>query len=414
MGMLSNGGVHSHIKHQFALLQAAADAGIGDRTYIHIFLDGRDTSPDDADSFVGQLEKYAKIVGAGIIETIVGRHYSMDRAQNWDRIEDAYNLLTQGKGKKFDNWKDAMRDAFASGDKRSYEIATPRITTGDVPFRPIASNDAVVFYNYRSDRARQLTAAFADPHFSEFKTQQLKNLVFVTMTSYDREVPTNVMFEDKEIKNTLGEVIADHNLTQLRIAESEKFAHVTYFFNGGREKPYKGETDVKIPSLKTKDFSKHPEMSAKEITDKVVHAIEKDAYDVIVMNYANPDMVAHTGKFKPTIQAVEVVDEQLGRVVEAALAKGGGVLITCDHGNAESCINQITHEVSTDHNNNPVPVIYVGPGNKQEQPKDEGTLKQILSTPIGFLADVAPTTLEILGIKKPKEMTAQSLLKSLV
>ena len=413
MGMLSNGGVHSHINHQFALLEAAAEAGIGDRTFIHIFLDGRDTSPDDADNFVGQLEKVIKKTGAGNIQTLIGRHYAMDRAENWDRIEEAYNLLVHGKGKAYADWKEAMKAAFASGDKKDFEVAPPMIATGDTPMRTINDGDAVVFYNYRSDRARELTAAFADPHFKEFSTKKFKDLVFVTMAEYDKNVPTEVMFADEEIKNPLGEVFADHNLTQLRIAESEKFAHVTYFFNGGREKPYKGETDVKIPSVKTKDFSKHPEMSAKEITDRVVKEIEKESFDVIVINYANPDMVGHTGKFKPTIAAVECVDEQIGRVVEAALTKGGGVLITCDHGNAESCINQMTHEASTDHNNNPVPVIYIGPDNKAKEPKSDSELQAVLSTPIGFLADVAPTALDILGIKKPKEMTAQSLLSSL-
>ncbi len=413
MGMLSNGGIHSHINHQFALLKAAAEAGIGDRTYIHVFLDGRDSSPDDAGNFVGQVEEEAKKTGAGKVETLVGRYYAMDRAENWDRIQEAYDLLTQGKGQAFPNWQEAMKAAFVNGEKKSFETAPPMTVTGDAPIRTIQDGDAVIFYNYRSDRARQITAAFVDPAFDKFPVTKFQNLVFATMASYDEALPTDVMFPDEGIANPLGEVFANNGLKQLRIAESEKFAHVTYFFNGGREAPYEGETDVKIPSVQTKDFSEHPEMSAKEITDRVLQELESDAYDVIVMNYANPDMVGHTSKFDPTVQAVECVDEQIGRVVDAALAKGGAVLITCDHGNAEIVINHLTHEKTTDHTNNPVPVIYIGPNNKQDPPKDEAVMQQILATPIGFLADVAPTALEILGLPKPPEMSAQSLLSSL-
>lgn len=217
----------------------------------------------------------------------------------------------------------------------------------------------------------------------------------------------------QQSKTSLGEIFSDHKLTQLRIAESEKFAHVTYFFNGGREKPYDGETDVKIPSENTKDFSKYPEMKAKEITDRVLKEIEHDTYDVIVMNYANADMIGHTGKFDPTVKAIEFIDEQVGRVVDAVLAKDGAVLLTCDHGNAEAVINHMTHEPSTDHTNNPVPLMYISNQTKQDPAKDDAALQQILATPVGFLADVAPTALDILGLPKPKEMTAQSLLSSL-
>lgn len=413
MGMLSSGGVHSHINHQFALLKAAADAGIGERTYIHVFLDGRDSSPDEAGNFVQQLEKEIKKTGAGTIETLVGRYYAMDRADNWDRTAQAYDMLTKGSGEEFGSWKDAVKSIFKKNDKKALENAAPMVIQHDSPFRAIQDHDAVIFYNYRSDRARQLTATFTDPHFSKFPVTKFKHLVFATMANYDEDLPTEVFFRDENIEHPLGELFADHGLTQLRIAESEKFAHVTYFFNGGREKPYTGETDVKIPSINTKDFSEHPEMSAKEITNRVIKEIEKDTYDVIVMNYANPDMVGHTGKLKPTIKAIECIDEQVGNVVDATLAKGGAVLLTCDHGNAEIIVNHLTHETVTDHTNNPVPVIYIGNEVKQEQPKDDATLQQILGTPIGFLADVAPTALDILGIAKPEEMTAQSLLSSL-
>ena len=411
MGMLSNGGVHSHIDHQFALLKAAADAGIGDRTYVHIFLDGRDSSPDDAGSFVKQLDEEIKKTGAGTIASLTGRYYAMDRAGNWDVTKVAYDMLTKGEGTQFATWEEAVKSVFQKNDKKALENAAPMIIGSTM--RTIQDGDSVIFYNYRSDRARQLTAAFADPSFKEFEAQKFKDLVFATMASYDEKIPTDVLFPDETIEHPLGEIFADHKLTQLRIAESEKFAHVTYFFNGGREKPYPGEDDVKIQSENTKDFSKHPEMKAGEITDRVLQEIEKDAYDVIVMNYANPDMVGHTGKFDPTVTAIEFVDQQIGRIKDAVLAKGGAILLTCDHGKAEVVINHLTHEPSTDHTNNPVPVIYVSNETKQDPPKDEAVLQQLLATPIGFLSDVAPTALDILGLPKPKEMTAQSLLSSL-
>lgn len=413
MGMLSNGGVHSHINHQFALLKAAADAGIGDRTYVHIFLDGRDSSPDDAGSFVKQLQEEIDKTGAGKIATLTGRYYAMDRAGNWDVTKVAYDMLTKGEGTTFPNWNDAVKSVFQKNDKKALENAAPMVISDGSPMRTVQDGDSVIFYNYRSDRARQLTAAFVDSHFKEFEATKFKDLVFATMASYDEKLNADVLFPDETIEHPLGEIFADNDLTQLRIAESEKFAHVTYFFNGGREKPYKGEEDVKIPSENTKDFSKHPEMKAKEITDRVIKEIESDAYDVIVMNYANADMVGHTGKFDPTVKAVEFIDEQIGRVVDATLAKDGAVLLTCDHGKAEVIINHMTHEISTDHTNNPVPVIYISNKTKQEPPKDDAILQQLLATPIGFLADVAPTALDILGLPKPKEMTAQSLLSSL-
>lgn len=413
MGMLSNGGVHSHINHQFALLQAAADAGIGDRTYIHIFLDGRDSSPDDADGFIGQLEEVIKKTRAGRIETIIGRYYAMDRAGNWDRTQVAYDLLVHAKGEHFPTWKEAMTSAFSSKDQRNLENAPAMVVDGDAPVRTIQDGDSIIFYNYRSDRARQISRSLADPTFKKFPVELWKDVYIATMASYEEALKTHVMFEDVEIKLPLGEIFSNNGLKQLRIAESEKFAHVTYFFNGGREKPYPGENDIQIPSIATKDVSLQPEMRAREITDQVLEEIKNDQYDVIVMNYANPDMVGHTGNFDPTVKAIEIIDEQVGKVVDATLAHGGAVLLTCDHGNAEIIINHLTHERSTDHTNNPVPIIYIAPDNKISPPKDDATVQQIVATPIGFLADVAPTALEILGLEKPAEMTAESLLSSL-
>ncbi|HSX25318.1 MAG TPA: 2,3-bisphosphoglycerate-independent phosphoglycerate mutase [Candidatus Andersenbacteria bacterium] len=413
MGMLSTGGVHSHMNHQFALLKAAADAGLGDRTYIHIFLDGRDSSPDDADGFIGQLEKVIKKEKAGRIETIIGRFYAMDRAGNWERTQEAYDLLVHAKGEHFPTWEDAMKFAFSSKDQRTLESAPAMVVDGDSPIRTIQDGDAVIFYNYRSDRARQITRSLADREFKKFPTEPWKDVYIATMASYDETVKTHVMFTDEPIALPLGELFSKHKLTQLRIAESEKFAHVTYFFNGGREKPYPGENDIQIPSMTIKDVSQQPEMRAREITNQVIQEIKNDTYDVIVMNYANPDMVGHTGKFEPTKKAIEIIDEQIGKVVDTTLEHGGAVLLTCDHGNAEDVINHLTHARSTDHTNNVVPLIYIAPDNKLDPPKDDETVQQILSTPIGFLADVAPTALEIVGIEKPDEMTATSLLASL-
>lgn len=413
IGMLSNGGVHSHMNHQFALLQAAAHARIGDRTHIHVILDGQDSSPEETEGFFKQLEKAIDDTGAGKIATIIGRYYAMDRAENWNCTQVAYDMLTKGEGTRFPTWQDALDSIAGNRDKKAVTNAEAMVIATETPIRNIQDGDAMIFYNFRSDRARQLTGAFADQHWNHFPVEHFKDFVCATMASYNEDLPTDVFFPDEVIEHPLGEIFAENKLKQLRIAESEKFAHVTYFFNGGREKPYPGETDVKIPSENSKDFSKHPRMKAEEITDRVLKEIEAGTYDVIVMNYANADMVGHTGKLRPTIEAIECLDEQVGRVAQAVLAKDGAILLTCDHGKAEVVINHMTHKPSTDHTNNPVPVMYISNESKLKRPKDERTLQEVLAVPIGFLADVAPTALDILGIKKPKEMTAQSLLSSL-
>lgn len=414
IGVLSDGGVHGHIDHQLALLDLAAAHGIGKRTYCHAFLDGRDSPPGSAGNFIGVLEKKIEEVNAGKIASIIGRYHAMDRAGNWERTQTAYDMLVQGQATSFDNWQDAMKQAYLSEETSSFETAEPMIIeTGQEKFRPIKDGDAVICYNYRSDRSKQLTAAFLQPHFAEFPVKTWQDLLFVTMTNYDDDLPATVAFPDEHIEYPLSRVFSEQDLTQLHIAEGEKFAHVTHFFNGRREEPFAGEEQVYIPSLKLKDISKKPEMQAKKLTDRVVDEISKGLYDVIIMNYANPDMIAHTGNLPATIAAVEYVDAQLGRVVKAVLEQDGAVLITCDHGNAEAVIDQLTHDNSTDHTNNPVPLIYISNSVKLAQPKDDKTLQRILSAPIGVLADVAPTILDILGMPKPDQMTAQSLLASL-
>lgn len=414
MGVLSNGGIHGHIDHQIALLKFAAEQGIGDRLYVHAFLDGRDSPPDSGSSFVSELHKEMKKHNAGTLSTIIGRYYSMDRAQNWNRTREAYEMLVYGKGQSYPTWKEAVQTAYDNLDDKNFETTPPLLIAPDEePPRLIQDGDAVIFYNYRADRAKQLMAAFTDPKFNKFAVEHWKNLKFVTMTEYEKRQHADIAFPEEKVAYPLGRVLSENKLKQLRIAEGEKFAHVTYFFNGGNDDVYPGEDRIKIESLKIKDVSKNPEMKIKEVADRVVKEIHNDTYDVIIVNFANPDMIAHTGKYKATIKAVEETDAQVERVVHTVLAQGGSVLLTCDHGNAETVINQLTHNNTTDHTNNPVPVIYISPENKQDPPKGDEIVEQLLLNPIGVLADIAPTVLTILDLPPPKSMTAQSILESL-
>lgn len=413
MGMLSNGGVHSHIEHQLALVELAAQAGIGDRLLTHAFLDGRDSPPDSAGNFVKQLDDYMKNVGAGRLATMIGRYYAMDRNGNWDRTQAAYDLLVRGKGESFADWRQALEWSFKNQDTKSYEVSPGIVLTEkDAAPRTIQDGDAVIIYNYREDRTVQLASALTKPGFKEFPTQQFKKLFVVTMTDLGENVSSKIAFPAEHIEFPLGRIISEHKLKQLRIAESEKFAHVTYFFNGGREKPYPGEEQVAIPSLNVQDYATKPAMSAAAIADRVLKELAAGKFDVIVINFANADMVGHTGNVPATVRALEALDEQVGRVVEATIAAGGAVLITGDHGNAEEKKNQLTKKRSTDHTINPVPLIFITRDNQRAPRTDEELFQQQL-TPIGILADIAPTMLTILNIKPPAHMTAQSLLSSL-
>lgn len=415
MGVLSDGGVHGHINHIIELVRLAQEQGLGDRTFVHAFLDGRDSPPDSAGNYVNQLQKAMKKIGGGKLATLVGRYFAMDRNQNWDRTKIAYDLLARGEGKRFEDWQEAIRSVYDENDFKSFEVA-PAIVMVEKgkPVGLIKEGDAVVFSNYRSDRAMQLTAALVEPEFKEFATEKFKDLFFVTMTQYADHFTNPVAFPKQIVDYPLGRVLSEAGLTQLRVAESEKFAHVTYFFDGGREQSYEGEDREMVPSLNIQDYAKKPEMSAEKITNVVVGDIEAGKHDVIVVNYANPDMVGHTGNFEATVKALEFLDGQIGRVVEAALGKGGAVLITADHGNAEMVVNPLTHKRTTDHTNNPVPLIYINDKYKLDPPKDEAAVATILEMPVGLMADVAPTVLEILGVGQPVSMTAQSLLSSLV
>lgn len=413
IGLLSNGGVHSHIDHQFALIKLAAEHGLGDRLFIHAFLDGRDSPPDSAGNFVGQADRLCKELKAGRIETLVGRFYAMDRNNNWDRTQQAYDAMVYGKGQQYTTWEEATTALFKNSDTKNFETSPAAIiASGAAPFRPIKDGDAVIFYNFRPERARQLTLAFTAPGFNFFPVTTWQDLFFISMTCYDPAFKNPVAFQEEEITQPLGWALAEAQLQQLRIAESEKFAHVTSFLNGGREEPFPGELRVVIPSVNVGDYSTRPEMSAREISEQTIKEIGSGRYDVIIMNYANPDMVAHTGKFEATVKALEFLDEQIGRVVEITLKAGGAVLLTGDHGHAEAMTNLMTHRMSTDHTTNPVPLVYITADNQQPT-KAEDAFVGILSNPIGVLADVAPTVLDILGIAPPHDMTAQSLLSSL-
>ncbi len=393
MGLLSDGGVHSHIRHLYAILELAKRKDFED-VYVHCFLDGRDTPPASAENYITQLEKKMAEKGIGKIASITGRFYAMDRDKRWARVQKAYDALVNGIGEKAATAQMAIEDSYQKEIFDEFVLPT-LICNGDEPIATIGEKDSVIFFNFRPDRAREITRALVDENFDAFETKKL-NLFYVCFTNYDDTIPNvQIAFKKDELKNTFGEVVSKHNLTQLRIAETEKYAHVTFFFNGGEEKQYKGEERILIPSPKVETYDMQPEMSAYEVTDKVVEAIKGQKYDTIILNYANSDMVGHTGNLNAAVKAVEAVDECVGRVVEAIEEVGGVLLITADHGNSEQMIDYKTGEPHTAHTTNPVPLVLVGMDAKLRP---------------GRLADLAPTMLKIMGIEKPEEMTGESLI----
>ena len=395
LGLVSDGGVHSHIRHLYGLLEMAKRRDF-ENVYVHCFLDGRDTPPASGESYIMQLEEKMKEKGVGKIASISGRYYAMDRDKRWDRVKKCYDALVNGEGNKATSATIAIEDSY---QKEVFdEFVEPTvICNGDTPIATIQENDSVIFFNFRPDRARQITRAIVDPDFDGFETKKLKTY-FVCFTSYDETMPNvKIAFKKEPIVNTFGEVISKNGLTQLRIAETEKYAHVTFFFNGGEEKQYPGEDRILVPSPKVATYDLQPEMSAREVTENVVKAINSEKYNAIILNYANPDMVGHTGSLPAAIKAVETIDECVGKVVEAVLAHDGTLIITADHGNCEQMIDYKTGEPHTAHTTNPVPLILVS-NNENYKVKS------------GKLADLAPTLLEILGIEKPAEMTGESIL----
>ena len=396
MGLLSDGGVHSHIDHLKALIKMAKEKGV-ERVYVHAFTDGRDTDPQSGLSYAKEIEACMAETGVGQFATVNGRYYAMDRDKRWQRIEKCYNAMVNGEGNKASSAIKAIEDSY---QKEVFdEFVEPTvICNGENPIAKIEENDSVIFFNFRPDRAREITRAIVDKDFKEFETKPM-DLYYVCFTNYDETMPNvQIAFKKELLKNTFGEVVSKAGLTQLRIAETEKYAHVTFFFNGGEEKQYEGEDRILVPSPKVETYDLKPEMSAYEVTDKVVEALNADKYDVIILNFANTDMVGHTGSLPAAIKAVETVDECVGKIAKIIEEKKGNLIITADHGNADQMIDYKTGEPHTAHTTNPVPIILVT-DNKELKLKNDGKL-----------ADLAPTMLELMGIEKPAEMTGESLL----
>jgi 2,3-bisphosphoglycerate-independent phosphoglycerate mutase len=397
MGLLSDGGVHSHIDHLLALLKMAKQHGVA-RVYVHAFLDGRDVPPANAEVYIKRLEKEMDELGIGEIATIAGRYYAMDRDKRWDRTEKAYNAIVFGDGIKEGDALTALAKSYSREETDEFVVPTVITDEDGNPKGTVNEKDSIIFFNFRPDRARQLTYAFCDEDFQGFERRKgLLKVFYVCMTQYDVKVKNaQIAYRPQSLENIFAEVISKKGLRQLRIAETEKYAHVTFFFNGGVEKSYPGEDRILIPSPKVATYDMKPEMSAYEVTDKVIEKIGEEIYDVIILNYANSDMVGHTGVFEAAVAAVEAVDRCIGRVVDAIRNKGGTAIITADHGNAEQMLDYATGEPHTAHTSNPVPFILVGDKHYRLHP--------------GKLADVSPTMLELLNIEKPEEMTGESLI----
>ncbi len=401
-GLCSEGGVHSHINHLFALLDLARVHGISD-VCIHAITDGRDTQPTEGKKSLQRLQDYIDQVGIGRIVTLSGRYYAMDRDHRWERTRQTYEIITQDEPNKGLSAIEVLADAYQEGITDEF-LPPTRIAPGVVE-----PGDGFIFFNFRPDRARQLTQAFVDPNFDGFERQQIFPLHFVTFTQYDSSLPVSVAFEPQNQSNSLGEVIAKHGLKQIRIAETEKYAHVTYFFNGGVEEPFAGEERVLIQSPMVSTYDLAPEMSASAVTKRAIAAIEKQVYSLIVINYANPDMIGHTGQMDATVKAIETVDSCLGQLLESIAKVNATMIITADHGNAE-CIWDEQGNPWTAHTTNPVPFILV----ERERLKVPGQETNVTLRADGCLADIAPTILEILRLPQPSEMTGRSLCKQLI
>ena len=396
-GLVSDGGVHSHTEHIYGLLELAKRQKL-EKVFVHCFLDGRDTAPTSGKKFVAQLEAKMRELGVGCVATVMGRYYAMDRDNRWERVEQAYNALANGEGAKVTSATEGIQASYDQG--KTDEFVLPMLVERDgKPLATIKENDSIIFFNFRPDRAREITRAFCDDVFTNFPRGPRIPLTYVCFTDYDITIENKlVAFPKDEITNTLGEYLAAKGKTQVRIAETEKYAHVTFFFNGGLEAPNANETRILIDSPQVPTYDLQPEMSAFEVCDKLVEALESKQYDVVIVNFANPDMVGHTGVEEAAIQAIEAVDICVGRAVAAVKKVGGQLFICADHGNAEQMIEADTGEPFTAHTTNPVPFILVN-----------ADPAYTLRTG-GTLADIAPTLLELMGMEQPKEMTGKSLL----
>jgi 2,3-bisphosphoglycerate-independent phosphoglycerate mutase len=400
MGLLSDQGIHGTTTHLYALLELARREGLED-VFIHCFLDGRDVPERSAGEFLRETLKRAEEAGVGRIASLVGRYYAMDRDTNWDRVEKAYDLLTLGIGHEADDPLEAMTDAYHRGDDTDYYVEPTVIKSEDGgPIATIDDGDSVIFWNFRSDRARQITYALTELNFDSFPRKEIPEIHFTCMSKYDKRLILPVAFPQKSVSNNLGNILAANGLKQLRIAETEKYAHVTFFFNSQVEDPNPGEDRIMVPSPKVSNYEEEPEMSAHEITDKLIHEIRRHIHDFILVNYANGDLVGHSANIQAGITAVETVDSCLGRLIDETLAKGYTILVTGDHGNIETMLNP-DGEANPSHGLNPVPFIMVS-----DDPELEGAK---LRSGQG-LRSIAPTVLDLLGLEKPREMTGESLI----
>ena len=394
MGLLSDGGVHSHIDHLKALIKMAKEKGV-ERVYVHAFTDGRDTDPQSGLSYAKEIEACMAETGVGQFATVNGRYYAMDRDKRWERVEKAYKAMVCGEGETSTCASEAIEESYKKGATDEFIVPTV-IIKDNQPVGKISDGDSVIFFNFRPDRAREIV----DTEFTGFERADIKTF-FVCLTEYDVTLPNvKIAFGPQSLSNTLGEYLSKLGKTQLRAAETEKYAHVTFFFNGGVEEPNKGEDRELIPSPKVATYDLQPEMSAPELLVKVMEKIEEDKYDFIVVNFANPDMVGHTGVMEAAVKAVETVDNCVGKLVDKIVEIGGSAIITADHGNAELMVDPETEKVITSHSVNPVPFIVAG---------KDFLGKELLTD--GRLSDIAPTVLDIMGLEKPEEMTGHSLIK---
>ncbi|MFP7734181.1 2,3-bisphosphoglycerate-independent phosphoglycerate mutase [Priestia aryabhattai] len=396
-GLLSDGGVHSHIDHLYALLRLAKSEGL-EKVYIHGFLDGRDVAPQSAETYLKELNEKIEEYGVGEIATLSGRYYSMDRDKRWERVEKSYRAMVYGEGPSYTSAEECVKDSYENGIYDEFVLPSVITKEDGSPVATIQDEDAVIFYNFRPDRAIQISNTFANEDFRSFDRGEKhpKNLHFVCLTHFSETVDGYVAFKPINLDNTLGEVLSQNNLKQLRIAETEKYPHVTFFMSGGREAEFPGETRILIDSPKVATYDLKPEMSAYEVTDALLAEIEGDKQDAILLNFANPDMVGHSGMLEPTVKAIETVDECLGKIVDAILAKGGTAIITADHGNADEVIT-LEGNPMTAHTTNPVPVIVTKQGLELRED--------------GILGDLAPTMLTLLDVAQPREMTGKTLIK---
>lgn len=396
-GLVSDGGVHSHNTHLYGLLRLAKKEGLAN-VYVHAFLDGRDTAPTSGKGFIEELGEQMKIIGVGKIASVMGRYYAMDRDNRWDRVEKAYRAIAYGEGVQAENAVNAIQDSYDAEKYDEFVIPTVIMEKGK-PVATVKENDSIIFFNFRPDRAREITKAFCNDDFDGFSREKRMNLTYVCFTEYDITIPNKlVAFHKVTINNTFGQFLAKNHKTQLRLAETEKYAHVTFFFNAGVEVPNEGEERILVNSPKVATYDLQPEMSAYEVADHLVKAIKSLKYDVIIVNFANPDMVGHTGVESAAIKAIETVDECVGKAVEALLSVDGQMFICADHGNAEQLVDYETGEPFTAHTINQVPFILVNYDKNYKLA--EG----------GRLADIIPTLIEMMGMVKPDEMTGKSLL----